>query len=436
MRNKSKKTKKVQNILIFAGFSAIILIVSTYAWFIGLQEVTVSEFQVEIASTDNLLISLNGLEWGETVTLNEGTWTAYDDAAATPSQVYDGHTNSWGGNGLKPISTVGTVDATSSTMELFERGSYTHTGGGFRLVADRLANNVEETADSGIYNEVDGYVAFDLFIKNFTGAQYIEEYNPADEEDIYLLTDSGVAVAEAGTTNADGDDLGYIGAASHGIENSVRIAFAQIGRVNGTSEDGSLIGGISCTTGGGVTSICNDAVIYEPNERKHETNAITWFNTYCDNRSADAAGASVYTNDQCNVSTPDTGADGDFTDGNVEPGYTTFANDLELDTWAVSAPINSAARFDIYDGHNTFDPVAAGTSVENVETFTDAEKMIAGNDRPAFMTLAPNSITKIRVYVYLEGNDLDNMDLATEGKQILVNFGFTKQKFTEADFTP
>ena len=35
-------------------------------------------------------------------------------------------------------------------------------------------------------------------------------------------------------------------------------------------------------------------------------------------------------------------------------------------------------------------------------------------DRPAFMTLAPNSITKIRVYVYLEGQDVDNYDLVTK----------------------
>ncbi len=432
-KNNKKANKKIQNILIFAGFSAVILIVSTYAWFIGLQEVTVSEFQVEIASTDNLLISLNGLSWGETVTLTEGTWTAYDDAAATPSQVYDGNTNSWGGNGLMPISTVGTVNPATSKLELFERGSYTHTGGGFRLVADQLANTT---------TEVDGYVAFDLFIKNFTGAQYIEDYNLADEEEIYLLTDSGVSVAAAGTTDAEGNDLGYTGAADQGIENSVRVAFAPIGRVDGSSEDGTLIGGITCngatgTVAGGVTGICTDAVIYEPNERNHEDNAINWFNTYCDNRSADDVdGNSVYTDTQCNVSTPDTGADGDFTDGNVEPGFTAFADNLELDTWAVSGAINSAARFDIYDGHNTFDPVAAGTLVENVDTFTDAEKLIAGNDRPAFMTLAPNSITKVRVYVYLEGNDLDNMDLSAAGAQILVNFGFTKQKFTEADFTP
>ncbi len=49
------------------------------------------------------------------------------------------------------------------------------------------------------------------------------------------------------------------------------------------------------------------------------------------------------------------------------------------------------------------------------------------------MSLAPNSITKVRVYIYLEGQDIDNYDFAQIGKAISINFGFTKQRFTEDD---
>ena len=49
------------------------------------------------------------------------------------------------------------------------------------------------------------------------------------------------------------------------------------------------------------------------------------------------------------------------------------------------------------------------------------------------MTLAPNSITKVRVYIYIEGQDIDNYDYAAVGKQISVGFGFTKQRFTTDD---
>ena len=59
---------------------------------------------------------------------------------------------------------------------------------------------------------------------------------------------------------------------------------------------------------------------------------------------------------------------------------------------------------------------------------------LKGMLRPVFMTLAPNSVTKVRVYVWIEGQDVDNYDFAAIGKAISVKFGFTKQRFTEEDF--
>ena len=56
-----------------------------------------------------------------------------------------------------------------------------------------------------------------------------------------------------------------------------------------------------------------------------------------------------------------------------------------------------------------------------------------GVKRPTFMTLAPNSVTKVRVYIYIEGQDVDNYDFASLGKQISVAFGFTKERFFDED---
>ena len=61
-------------------------------------------------------------------------------------------------------------------------------------------------------------------------------------------------------------------------------------------------------------------------------------------------------------------------------------------------------------------------------------KYYTGTKRPTFITLAPNSITKVRVYIFIEGQDIDNYDFSSIGKQIQVNFGFTKERFTEDDF--
>ena len=49
------------------------------------------------------------------------------------------------------------------------------------------------------------------------------------------------------------------------------------------------------------------------------------------------------------------------------------------------------------------------------------------------MTLAPNSITKLRVYIFIEGQDVDNYDFASLGKKISVKFGFTKERFLGED---
>ena len=44
-------------------------------------------------------------------------------------------------------------------------------------------------------------------------------------------------------------------------------------------------------------------------------------------------------------------------------------------------------------------------------TYTDTNKNADADVKTEFFYLAPNSITKVRVYLYLEGQDVDNYDL-------------------------
>ena len=119
---------------------------------------------------DCLLLSLDGKKWSTQVSINKGN---YNDT----NVVYPGNTNSWT-TGLIPMSTVGNMDKNSSRMILFEKASFTATKGGYRVMASRVDNYTSD--------EHKGYVAFDLFIKNFSGTQYIKNYNPLDEEAIFL----------------------------------------------------------------------------------------------------------------------------------------------------------------------------------------------------------------------------------------------------------
>jgi len=381
-----RRKRKIRNLITISILTLVVFGSTAFAWFIGMRTVSVTSFDVKIAATDALLLSFDGETWDTNVSITQ---------ANLDTVSYVGHTNSWGGTGLIPLSSVGEMDVSESRMMLYEKASLTATTGGYRLMASRVDNTGAD--------EQDGYVVFDLFIHNFSGDQYIAALEELDEEAIYLTTNSAVAVALDGVANT-------------GIENSVRVAFAQIGRVIGTTTDAATITGITCnddgegnpTIVGAVTGICRTAQIWEPNDTDHVANAISWYDTSCQART----GVSTYS--------------GVGTCGAV-------ANGTAYDTYAIKTEITSANAVDIYDGadYNTYAGSAA--FLDPYDCFTDTEKDLTSTNRPTFMTLAPNSITKVRVYIYIEGQDVDNYDFASIGKKISVNFGFTKERYTEDD---
>lgn len=104
-----------------------------------------------------------------------------------------------------------------------------------------------------------------------------------------------------------------------------------------------------------------------------------------------------------------------------------------IPTYAVAKPVDSSNKVDVYDGFNSHTKSVTDGYLESYPYFTDTMRDQTGTDRQAFFTLAPNSVTKVRIYIYIEGQDIDNYDYASIGKQISVAFGFTKQRFTEDD---
>ena len=390
-KKSSRRTKKIRSLIILCTFTAIFCGLSTYAWFIGMRSVAVSSFDVEIATTDSLLLSLDGKRWATQVNISKDNFN-------DPDVVYADNTNSWGGEeGLIPLSTVGAMDENSSRMIMFEKASFTATKGGYRLMASQVDNSEEEK---------EGYVVFDLFVKNFSGTQYLDNVNQLDEEAIYLTTNSAVTVSSNG------------GTPKTGIENSVRVAFAQIGRTSGASTNTDEITAITCKdikdTDGKIisTGICRNAQIWEPNDTAHVTSAINWYKTACKIRKADGT----------NIASDDA-----YESTNCIPRENNIYS-----TYAVNSEIASSDHVDVYDGAdlNTY---TGSTKLTDFPYFTDTMKNLKGVDRPSFMTLAPNSITKLRVYVYIEGQDIDNYDFASIGKKISVNFGFTKERFEKTD---
>ena len=382
MKRNSKKNKRVRNLVLVCTLTAILLTVSTYAWFIGMKTVKVAEFEVKIATTEGLFLSMDGSDWSYNL----------DAKGAT---AYTGNANQWldgEDEGLIPVSTVGDIDKTSSRMKIYEKGSLTSTKGGYRLLASRVNNytNKVTTGAKKEYVDGDGYVAFDLFIKNLSGDEYYVGNDVDNEEAIYLTYDSAVTVGQGG-------------AAETGID------------CTGTPDP---------TEDTDVTGICRDAAIWEPNDKAHVDNAINWYKKSCLKRDGGATTFSYATsNNAC----------GEVANGTESPTYA-IANELEVGSYV---DVYDGAKFNGYGANvQEFAAYKASDSKEtaklvNYDYLTDSEKEQRGNQRKEIMTLAPNSITKVRVYIYLEGQDIDNYDFAQLGKTIKVNFGFTKERYTD-----
>lgn len=399
MKQKNNKHEnRSKKLLIICLLCAIVLTVSTYAWFIGMKTISVNTFEVSIASADSLELSLDGITFTDELTVSESIIAVLADSESNlrnddEEYVYDGtystaagNKNSW--TKLSPLSSVGKINTTTSKMIMYEKGSLTASKGGYRIMATEVGASTTK--------ETDGYVVFDLFIKNKSGSAYYAEYGD-NEEAIYLAYDSEV---HAGDTK------------SYGIENSVRVAFAQIGRTK-SNADISDIQGIECNDNStAVTSLCEhkDATIWEPNDTKHDKSAITWITKSCSMRNSDGTWSNNA--ETCEVE-----------------------NDKFYQTYAISGEIGAAAKVDVYDGLNGYTGSISETAATNklvgVDTFTDTEKMELEENRNEFMSLAPNSITKVKVYIWIEGQDIDNYDFASLGTKIYVNFGFTKERFSQ-----
>lgn len=386
-----RKRRKAEKIIFAIGITAVVFVVATYAWFIGTTQVAVSAFTLSIKSGDGLTMSLTGKPgtFENEISIDADTIDALLTSEYTAEA---GNRNNWPTSGLVPISTIGNVNADKTGLLLFNKSAISSLTGGYRLRAEAIDNKTAESSE---------YVTFDLFLKNTSGTGYNADYQHFEDEGIYLIKNSYAKLQAAGVEPDAGGD---------GIENSIRLAFVQLGRVNQNAEL-SVIQGIGCKTEGGVTSLCDAEPdgrgvtwnIWEPNDTSHNQASKDHFEMICKVRNdANSYGTACSTDE--------------WTDGYAP-------------TFAVKSRVIATDNVNIYDGLNGYE--GSSTFIEQVDYFTDTEKN--ADDPGEIFYLNPNSITKIRVYIYLEGQDVDNYDLGTYGKDIEIMFGFTKDKYSMAE---
>lgn len=380
MKNKVKKINKTSKIVFITFLSIIVFVFATYAWFTGITVVTIEDFSVKIQASEGLNISLDADTFDSEINIGEAEIT-------TDLINYENNTNSWlKDKNFRPISTIGQVNENTSRLNLFQKKALIGRNNGYELITKSVDNSVEEKS---------GYVVFDIFLKNQTSdinVKYSDNYNHAEDEPIYLTYDSAVSL--------DDEEVGM-----EGIENSVRIAFVQIGRVPLRTNYVSTQN-ISCKSSHSV-SLCNKNRgetwnIWEPNDIKHTEDSINHFDRFCFLRENE----NTY-GEKCQQ----------------------IDNDEYVYTYAVKDEISKDEHVNIYDGLNGY----LSNQLSKMEYFKDSDKEKTMHDREAIFYLAKNSITKLRVYIYMEGQDIDNYDFGRIERKLNINFGFSKYKYEEVN---
>lgn len=243
---KKEKKRSLRAILLILLIVAVILIGSTYAWFISNNTAEVSTLSVKIETVEGLQISSNARDWTSTLTNEMLTNAEYVGSSTN----YSGAINQIPSI-LKPVSSIGKI--TDGKQEMFLGNVATSTSdannGKYILTA------IKETDVHGLNGN---YIVFDMFLN----------LEASSSKDLYLQPGSGVVWngerAAADTNAAYKNDKG--------LQNAARIAFIVEGNVD-TSKTEDASTAVQDKIYNQADADCGK-YLWEPNSNTHTTNAI------------------------------------------------------------------------------------------------------------------------------------------------------------------
>ena len=379
-KNKKNKRKSELNAMFFIILiAAVMFIISTYAWFSTQKNVSITNLRGTVEVAEGLEISLDAEKWYNGITLGEE-----DGQLSITKNAYQGHHNI-SPSEMLPVSTLGLVGSTDTDLKML-RGNVTNSKELSKIVETK--ENIESTTDS----QFPGYFAFDIFLKN-------NSKQSSGDDILQLNYDSSLEIMDASKT-------------ATGLQNTARIAFCKYA---GTSEvDASQADILKGTAGVGVgapKAYISDVAIWEPNADDHvdyivkNNNKITW----------SASDASAYA-----TKTLDDGTKG-------------FDTTTKMPTYALKTSAVGQAINDIYMWNGTEANLARQYTLQTTKTSTTdytikegVQNLVKATDGTTAFGIAPNKITRIRVYLWLEGQDVDCINYASHGGGVKVNIGLVK----------
>ena len=432
---KNKRKSELRIIFFIILVAAAMFIISTYAWFSTQRNVSITNLSGTVEVAEGLEISLNAKEWFNEIVLN--------DEVTIIKSAYEGHRNISPVEML-PVSTLGLVKTTTMEDLQMIRGKVTNSVILSDIVPmnETLAVNPDQTQHNSEQKQYPGYFAFDIFLKNSSK----QEIN---DDILQLNYDSSVQII--GTKDAEGNPVGD---ASVGLQNTVRVGFAKYGGNVGNDGKRAGIADVNAdqttilkATGANVTGAddvyITDVAIWEPNANDHvqyivDNNNKIAFST------ADASKYGVTKLENGNIKFATTSkmptyglkseviaaaeADEDLAIENLynwdKTDTTAGASDLTPDNKTISTYVQEQVTL-----QTTKRSESDYRTNEGVQNLISTSNATANVEDPKTLTpfsIAPNCVIRLRIYVWLEGQDVDCINYASHGGGVTVNIGLVK----------
>ena len=364
-KSKKNKRKSEMNAMFFIIlFALVIFIISTYAWFSTQRNVSITNLNGTVEVAEGLEISLDAENWSNGLVLGdeEGQLDIIEDA-------YDGNSNIKPSEML-PVSTLGLAGSNREDL-LMLRGTLNNS---IQL------NNIlrmDETETNPEVTDYPGYFAFDVFLKNSSRQDGIDDV-------LQLNYDSSLEIMETDKS-------------STGLQNTARVAFAKYTGTSDTMADAATI--LKETAGVGVGSspvYISDVAIWEPNSNDHVDYVVQ------NNNKITGAGSG-------------------------------FNETTQMDTYALTDASERQSIPDIYKWDGSESRLQKQNVLQTTKTSTEdysiaegVQNLVSTSDGTTEFGIAPNKICRIRIYLWLEGQDVDCINYASHGGGVKVNIGLVK----------
>ena len=410
--NEKNSRKRLNALILLVAFTAVLLIVSTYAWFSTQKNVTLANLDGTVKVAEGLQISLDAKNWSSTIDFSQYN----NDQTVLKKQYTQDKEHNIIPTEMLPVSTLGSEEIGTGKEIKFYRGTNTDQIKLGEIKETKTTTGDDNTPTTAATNPdiYPGYYAIDFFLENSSAAT-------TGEDILQLGADSKISVKQSGNNSV-------------GLENTPRVAFALM-KTDTEAAGASVTVGAQATTQAailaattGANSTIKDVAIWEPNAEKHVEYIVT-------------------NNNKVTFSA------GDQTAYNI-PATNQFTNDLKMPTYALNSSSAGKSLTDLYNwsGTRTIPPVTTDGQ-STTETITELGKQITlqtdstngaiknllsvttpattvqsqnATGIPKEFKIPKGQVCRVRMYIWLEGQDVDCINYASHGGGITVNVGLLK----------